>query len=582
MEAHSAVPHLREILIFLLMAGVLVPLLQRFRINQVLGFLAAGLAVGPNGLVLLADQFPWLAYVTIGSRDSVAAIGELGILFMMFMIGLELSPARLWSWRRWVFGAGLAQLGVTAAFLGALAYLFGNPTGAALVVGLTLALSSTAIVMQLLSNRHELGSTLGKASFSILMMQDLAVVPLLIMLPLLGHGAGLGIFAAIGLALLKGAITILALYFLGGRLVPPLYARLATRQHPESFLALTLLLTLGVAGVTALAGLSMALGALLAGLLLADTEYRFEVEVLIEPFKGLLMGLFFVSVGMQVDLREILLNPLWLPLSVLGLLLIKAAVAMGILRAGGMSWGRSIEGGVLLGQGGEFAFIVLGYAVATGVLEAPVSQFMVTVVSLSMFLSPAVARLGTLGGKWVDQRMPRPSEPPAALPPSGMTEHVVIAGYGRIGQLIGKVLSQQGIPFVALEQDYQLVGTLAKAGHPVYSGDASMPELLAVVNARHAAAVVLTMDNPPSAVHAAQRIRQICPGVPVFARARDPRHAVMLKTAGARQVIPETFETGLQLAAFVLEASGVPDSAAQDLVEAQRDELIAAFEQKAS
>ncbi|MGB9989996.1 cation:proton antiporter domain-containing protein [Massilia sp. SM-13] len=579
MEAHSAVPHLREILIFLLMAGVLVPLLQRFRINQVLGFLAAGLAVGPNGLALWAEHWPWLAEITIGSRDSVAAIGELGILFLMFMIGLELSPGRLWSWRRWVFGAGLAQIGLTAAALGGIAWLFGNRVETALVLGITLALSSTAIVMQLLISRHELGTALGKASFSILMLQDLAVVPLLILMPLLASsGGGGGILAAVGIAMLKAVATILVLYLIGRRLVRPLYARLASHRHPESFLALTLLLTLGVAGTTAVAGLSMALGAMLAGLLLADTEYRYEVEVIIEPFKGLLMGLFFMSVGMQVDLREIARNPLWLPLSVFGLLAIKAAVITLILHAGRMSWGRAVEGGLLLGQGSEFAFIVIGYAVATGVLESALSQFMVTVVSLSMFVSPAAAKAGQLFSQWRDARAGDSAD---AVPPEGLAGHVVIAGFGRVGQLVGKVLGAQNIRFVALERDYQLVAALGKSGAPVYSGDASMPELLARVNAHQAAAVVLTMDDPTSALHAAHRIRQLCPGVPLFARARDPKHALMLKNAGASQVIPETLETGLQLTAFVLEASGIAESAAQDLIEEQRDQLIAVLDERA-
>jgi CPA2 family monovalent cation:H+ antiporter-2 len=288
------------------------------------------------------------------------------------------------------------------------------------------------------------------------------------------------------------------------------------------------------------------------------------------------MGLFFMSVGMQVDLREIVRNPLWLPLSVLGLLLIKAAVAAAILRAGRMSWGRAVEGGLLLGQGSEFAFIVIGYAVATGVLESAVSQFMVTVVSLSMFVSPAAAKAGQLFSRWSDAHA---AGSEAAAPPD-LTGHVVIAGFGRVGQLVGKVLDAQNIAYVALERDYQLVAALGKSGAPVYSGDASMPELLAKVNAHRAAAVVLTMDDPASALHAAHRIRQLCPGVPLFARARDPKHALMLKNAGASQVIPETLETGLQLTAFVLEASGIAESAAQDLIEEQRDLLIAVLDEQ--
>lgn len=354
MEVHQALPYLRETLLFLALTGVLIPLLQRFRINQVLGFLAAGTLVGPFGLGLWTQEMPALANFTFPDRSGVAALAEFGVLFLMFMIGLELSAERLWALRRWVFGAGTAQVAISAALIGLLAWLFGNPVEVAVILGVVLALSSTAVVMQLMNEQRTLGTPLGRAGFSILMLQDLAVVPLLILMGVLAKGSSEGVASLVLLTLLKSVGAILLIYLLGRRVIRPMFHAFARQRQPDVFMALTLLSTLGIAALTEMAGLSMALGAFLAGLLLAETEFKHEVEVTIEPFKGLLMGLFFMSVGMAIDVREIMKAPLLLPLSVLGLFAIKTAVVALILRIGGFGWGRAIEGGTLLGQGGEF------------------------------------------------------------------------------------------------------------------------------------------------------------------------------------------------------------------------------------
>jgi len=575
-------PFLREILLFLALAGILIPLLQRLRVNQVLGFLAAGALLGPFGLGLWAGELQWLSVVTFPKLEGVAVLAELGVLFLMFMIGLELSVERLWAMRRWVFGAGVAQLSLSAAAIGAAAWLFGNAWQVALLLGLVLALSSTAVVIQLLVERRQLGTPMGRATFAVLMLQDLAVVPLLILVGILADGATGGPGGAgglVALSLVKAAVAVAAIWFVGRRVIRPLFRTLARDRQPDVFMALTLLSTLSIAGLTAAAGLSMALGALLAGLLLSETEFRHEVEVTIEPFRGLLMGLFFMSVGMGVDLRAVAASPLWLPLSVLGLFVIKAAVVAVVFRAGGLSTGRAIEGGLLLGQGGEFAFIVVGAAMLSGAIPAPVGQFMLLVVGLSLFLTPPAARLGRLLGDRLDARLAPlaavAQEPSAHDGPAA--GHVVIAGFGRVGETLGRLLGEQGVPWVALDTDATRVADRRGRGMPVWFGNATRVELLQKVHAGDAAAIVLTMDQPASALLALRAIRREYPSVTVTARSRDEAHAAVLRDEGATVVIPETLEASLQMAAFALQAVGLDEPTTASVVDAERERRIGAL-----
>ncbi len=575
MEAHQALPYLRETLLFLALTGILIPLLQRFRVNQVLGFLAAGTLIGPFGLGLWANEVPWLAYFTFPRREGVVALADLGVLFLMFMIGLELSAERLWALRRWVFGAGSAQVLVSAALIGGLAYIFGNTIEAAAILGCVLALSSTAVVMQLMTEQRTLGSPLGQAGFSILMLQDLAVVPLLIMMGVLAKGTTDGVLALVGLTLVKSVAAIVLIYLLGRRVIRPLFHSFAQQRQPDVFMALTLLSTLGIAALTEMAGLSTALGAFLAGLLLAETEFRHEVEVTIEPFKGLLMGLFFMSVGMAIDVREVAASPVWLPLSVVGLFTIKTLVLAVIFRFGGFSWGRAVEGGTLLGQGGEFTFIVVGYALATKLMPQATGQFIMLVVSLSLFATPLVAKAGRMFGSWWERRYPDHQDSideAQIVPASGK---IIIAGFGRVGQVVAQMVAAQGAPYVAFENNARLIAKLHPMGLPVYFGDAARVELLRKVHAEDAAAIVLTMDHPASALHAVKAIRREYPHVPIFARSRDEKHALALKQAGASYVIPETLEAGLQLSAFVLQQLGLSEGTTAHLIQIERDRRIA-------
>lgn len=576
MSSDHGLPYFSEIILFLALAGVLIPVLARLRIHQVLGFFAAGCLIGPYGLGALAAEIPWLEYLSISRIEGVRALAELGVVFLMFMIGLELSVERLMAMRRWVFGVGLAQVALTAALLGAIAYGFGNALESAVVLGVVLSFSSTAVVVELLARRRELGTSMGRAVFAILLFQDLAVVPTIILVNLLGSSASHGFPLAVATAFGKAVLSVGLIYLIGRRVIRPLFHHLGAGMQADTFMALVLLATLGIAALTSAAGLSMTLGALLAGLLLAETEYRHEVGVTIEPFKGLLMGLFFMSVGMAVDPMALVREPLWLPLSVLGLLLIKSVIAALALRVAGLPAGQAVEGGLLLGQGGEFAFIVVGAAIANGLLEQAVGQFMLLVVGLSMFATPPLARLGHELGVRVAQRRPSKGMPVPENLAEEMAGHVVIAGFGRVGQLVADVLDEQRIEYVIAESNAKLVRRWF-GQRAIVLGDASRSELLRKLGVHRAAAVVLTMDHMAAAMQTVRAIRREFPDVPIVARARDEKHAMDLRNAGANLVVPETLESSLQLSGFALEALGVSEERAALIVETQRETRIATF-----
>jgi CPA2 family monovalent cation:H+ antiporter-2 len=574
-QEQHAIPFLREILLFLALAGILIPTLQRLRINQVLGFLAIGALLGPFGLGRMGPDLPWLGYLTFRNSKDVAILAELGVLFLMFMIGLELSAARLWAMRRQVFGTGSAQVVLCSVLLGGAVWLLlGQRLEAALVLGLVLSLSSTAVVMQLLGERNATGTRLGQAAFAVLMLQDLAVVPILILIGALAGGGTAGSGDGIALvalgAMAKAAVAIALIYLVGGRVVHPLFRAFARHRQPDVFMALILLSTFGIAALSSMAGLSMALGALIAGLLLAETEFKHEVELMVEPFKGLLMGLFFMTVGMGMDVLQVVQAPLWLACAVVLLVLLKGVVIAPLLRLGGLSWGRAVEGGLLLGQGGEFAFIVIGYAISSRLLDAALGGRVMLAVGLSLFITPMLARLGrAIGDRWESHAHEQQARADQAAMASARGR-VIIAGFGRVGQQLAKLLTEQDIPWVAFENDARLVSKLHAEGVPVYFGNAARPELLRRVHADEAPAIVLTMDHPSSALQAVRGIRREFPNVPLYARSRDEKHARALKLAGASVVVPETLEASLQLSAFVLEAMGLDERVVDDIVDNER------------
>jgi CPA2 family monovalent cation:H+ antiporter-2 len=571
MESHASLPHLRELLLYLVLAGVLIPLLQRLRVNQVLGFLFAGALLGPFGLGRLALDWPWLSWITIPRLEGVQALAELGIVFLLFRIGLELSFERLWALRRWVFGVGGAQVLLTGAVIGAMAFSLGQPLAAAVVLGLVLALSSTALVVQLLGDRRAMGTPVGRATFSVLLLQDLAVVPLLILVGVLAGDADGGVLSQLGIATLKAVLALGVIYLLGRRVIRPLFRALVGARHPEVFMALTLLCTLGIGALTWAAGLSMALGAFLAGLLLSETEFRHEVEVTVDPFKGLLMGIFFISIGMSVDVVETFGTAGGaIAAGALALVVVKTAIAAGLMRYAGLPTGQSLHAGLLLGQGGEFAFIVVGTATATGVLGAALGQPLLALVWLTLLATPALDRLGAVLAARIDRGGTAAATPDFGAAPE-LDGHVVISGFGRVGQLIGQVLDSQQIPWIALDSDAAVAARGHRAGQPLYYGDAARLDMLRRLHLDRALAVVLTMDDPDAALAATVAARSAAPGVPVLARSRDEAHAGALRAAGATLVIPETLESGLQLAQQVLLRLEFPAAVAGSVIDAERD-----------
>lgn len=575
MDHSVALPFLRETLLFLVLAGVLIPLLQRFRVNQVIGFLVVGMLVGPYGFVLWADQFAWVEVFSFSRGPGVKSLGELGVIFLMFLIGLELSVKRMWDMRLWVFLGGSAQVVLSAIVIGVIAYAFGNALNVSIVLGLALSLSSTAVVMQLMTQQRALAQPLGQAAFAILMMQDVVVVPLMVLIDIFSKDTGAGLAELMSLTALKSIGVVVLIFLVGRKVIRPLFRMFSQQHQPEVFMALTLLVAFGTAGATAAAGLSLALGALIAGLLMAETEYRNEVEVTIEPFKGLLMGLFFMSVGMGIDVREVATLHFWVIASVLGLMGIKAMIAAGLFRLGGLSWGKSIEGGMLLAQGGEFAFVVLGAAATLGLLKQDVAQFMLLVVSLSLMVTPVVAYWGVRIGRRIDDAgggTPRKMEVLDALTQGG---HIVIAGQGRVGQLLADVFAKQGVTYLAIEHDAPLVARLVKQGRPVIYGNAARPDLLRKVHTQAAKALVVTMDHPVAAMHTVRAARIAYPNLPIFARSRDELHAQELRAAGATAVVPETLEAGLQLSGFALHSLGLPESLITAALQDERETRVA-------
>lgn len=566
--------YLHFTLLFLTLAGLVIPLLARLGISPVLGYLVAGALVGPHGLGGLASRWELFRYLRMPNGEGVHSLAELGVVLLLFVIGLELPADRLWQMRRWVLGAGGLQMLLTASAIGTVAWSFGNDWQTSVVLGLGLAMSSTAVVMQLLAERNETVAPLGRAAFAVLLCQDLAVVPLLILLGVMSSEASTPFLILLGLSIGKAVLALATLFIAGHWLMRPLFRHLSRGAQSDSFMATTLLITLGVAALTGATGLSMALGAFLAGLMLSETEFRHAALVSIEPFKGLLMGLFFMSVGMSIDWKTFFAEPGWVVASVLGLFLIKSALLAGIFRLFGLPLGSAVEGGILLGQGGEFGFIVVGIAVIEGLLPKATGNFMLLVVSLSMLVTPVMARLATL----LRQRMPErtaAASVPTEVPPMTGEAPVLIGGFGRVGQVLASVLQAQAVPYVAIERMSVDVAGLRARGFPVMVGDITRADLLRKLGVERAQSVVLTMDNPSAVRHAVELIHRDFPGVTLIARARDERHAHELLQAGASFVVPEALEASLQMATHVLEHLGMNPDACAALVDRTRSRQTA-------
>ncbi|MCB1589561.1 MAG: monovalent cation:proton antiporter-2 (CPA2) family protein [Xanthomonadales bacterium] len=529
---------LGNILILLAAAVIAVPIAKKLRLGAVLGYLVAGLVIGPFALGL------------IRTPEEVLELSELGVVMLLFVIGLELSPQRLWLLRRSVFGVGALQVGSALLPLALIGWWLGLGMVAAAVAAFGLALSSTAFVLQILAERNELTAEHGRSAFGVLLFQDLIAVPVLALLPLAGSSADSGLdWAKVGQVL--GAIAIVM--FAGRFLSRPLFRLVARARSTEVFTAASLLVVLGTAALMHAVGLSMALGAFLAGVLLANSEYRHELEAHVEPFKGLLLGLFFLAVGMNIDLRLLSERPLAVLALMLGFLLLKFAV-LGLL-----AWRLKLPRNgapmfvALLAPGGEFAFVVYQQAQANGVLPVAIADLLTLAVALSMAATPLLVLLVEA---WIARRQaeatPRPDDVIDDERPQ-----VVIVGFGRVGQIIGRILKAKEICFVAIDPDTNQVDLSRRFGNKIYYGDPSRAELLRAAGAEQARMFILAVDDPAASVRIAGTVRRNFPDLPILARARNRQHAFALMDLGITRVIRETLHSSLWMSRQLLEALGL-------------------------
>jgi monovalent cation:proton antiporter-2 (CPA2) family protein len=541
---------LAQIAIFLAAAVIAIPLFRYFKLGSVLGYLAAGIIIGPACLGL------------IGRIDTTQHVAEFGIVLLMFVIGLELQPSRLWVMRKPIFGLGFAQVLATTAGIGSAAYYgFEQTMGSALIIGFGLSMSSTALVLQLLAERGQLNSQSGRSAFSILLFQDIAVLPGLALLPLLGTAAAAKTTGP-GLWLVIKFIAVLATAIIGGRYVlRPMLRIVAATRVAEAFTAAGLLVVIGTALLVSQVGLSLPLGSFLAGVLLADSEFRHELEADIEPFKGLLLGLFFITVGMSANLGLVREKPLTIIGLTLGFMLLKVAVLRAIGRLSGLSRpaGRGLA--FSLAGGGEFAFVLFGLAATLGIMDTEIAELLVLVVTGSMILSPLLLVLHDALFKKKESDA-RPFDTPVELYPK-----VIIAGFGRFGQIVGRILRAKKIAFTALEANQTQVDFLRRFGNQVFYGDASRLELLRAAHAENAEVFVLAIDDVEASVKTAELIRKHFPHLKIFARARNRQHAFRLMDLEVRYTIRETLVSSLELSIQVLESLGLSKRKAVETVQ---------------
>jgi glutathione-regulated potassium-efflux system ancillary protein KefC/glutathione-regulated potassium-efflux system protein KefB len=538
-----------QITVFLGATVLAIPLFRRLRLSSILGYLAAGVVIGPWGLRIVQDT------------EGVMHTAEFGVVLLLFVIGLELQPSRLRAMRKAVFGLGLAQVVLTTAVFTLIALALGLPANAALITAFALSLSSTPLVLQLLAERQQLNTHHGRSSFAILLFQDIAVMPMLAILPLLGSGAH-DLSTAL-LSALKGLAVLAALVFGGRYVLRPVLRLVAETKVSEAFTAAALFVVLGTALLVDAVGMSMALGAFVAGLLLADSEYRHELEADIEPFKGLLLGLFFMSVGMAANLGLLIEHPGRIAVLVTGLLVVKLVVLWALARltkhppesARGMAFA--------LPQAGEFGFVLFSLAVTYRVMDPSLAELLVIVVTISMIASPLLMSLHT---GVIEPRFTKPQQREFDRVES-QDSRVIIAGFGRVGQIVGRVLRMRRIPFTALESSVTQVDFVRRFGSKVYYGDASRLEVLQAAGAARAEVFVLATEDIEASVRTAELVRRHFPNLKIMARARNRQHALRLMDIGVRYLIRETYLSSLDLAQHTLEGLGL---ARADAVESIR------------
>jgi CPA2 family monovalent cation:H+ antiporter-2 len=575
MEPVVTSPHhlaliLSNILLFFGIAGVVVPLLQRLRMSPVLAYLLCGVVIGPYGLAALADTYPWLSAVSIKELGTVQTLGELGIITLMFMIGLELSLGRLKELRRFIFGLGSAQILLTALVIFLIASWFDNALEAAILLGASFALSSTAIVMKLLEERHLSNRPVGVLCFSILLMQDLAVVPILVLAASFTGAADESISMTLLTSLGIGACTVLAMMMLGKRILAPLLQSVSTSRNAEWLAAFIVFIVIACAAITEAAGLSLALGAFLAGLLIAETEFKHEVEVIVSPLKGLLLGIFFLSIGMMINVEEIFRQPFLLALSVVGIFALKAAIIFPLCLWFKVPSRQAAEASIYLAQPGEFALLILGVAMAGNLMPAEDVQFFLLVTALAMMATPLLFRCAPLAARMA-KSMSKTAQQEQDIPQLG-ERVVLIAGFGRVGKLLGNALAEQQIAYIGFDHNAERVQALKRDGFRVIYGDAKKLELWHRLHTDHVIAAVIAIDDHAATHSILKSIRAQWPLLPIIVRAKDTSDMAALYDMGAKYVVAETLESSLSVARLLMQQVGTEDGTIEKIIKKLREQ----------
>ncbi|MCW1382927.1 cation:proton antiporter [Novosphingobium sp. KCTC 2891] len=556
---------LSDALVILGAAGIVIPAFARLRITPIIGFILVGVLVGPYALGALVPRYPWLYHVTISDPHAIEPFAEFGIILLLFEIGLELSFKRLWSMRRLVFGLGAIELLVSATLLGLVLLATGEGVSGAMGLGLALALSSTALVLPISGTQ----GPVGRAALSMLLFEDIALVPIIFLLGALAPAAANAGPSLID-TLWKGALVIAVLLAAGKLLLPRLFALAAHTKSPELFLAASLLVVIVASLATGAVGLSPIMGALLAGLLIAETEYHGEVESITKPFKGLALGVFLITIGMGIDLRVVWANFGPLLLGVAGVVLVKALVTGFSLRVMGKERATALQTGILMASPSETTLIVLATAATAQLIDAETAQYWQIVTAIGLTITPLLAKLGELSGRRVERAEGRAADADVELPAG---DRAVILGFGRVGRLVGDMLKVHGTPFIGIDSNPLLVREARKAGMPVLFGNIDSEAMIERLDLDHARALILTMDEPVLVSRIVRKLRARRADLPIIVRARDAVHAAELYRAGASHAVPETLESSLQLSEAVLVDLGVPMGPVIASIHEKRDEL---------